>query len=228
VSSATGKKDKGKPERESKFNVKGVIAAKSGSTITVDGQVIEVPASAVIHHRKRRLTFGDLSVGDRVRVKGVRTTRNEARDVKLKRPGDPDDDDEDDGDDDDDNGGAPPPPPPAQVPVVSVEVTDGSASEASLDPAEFRFTRTGDVTRSLTVTVSVSGSATNGSDYQSVGMSVTFAAGSDTAVVVINPLADTDATEGAETVTLTITDGQAYDVGASSSATVTIVPFVNS
>ena len=49
----------------------------------------------------------------------------------------------------------------------------------------FRFTRTGDLSNSLTVNYTVDGAATTGTDYTALGGSVTFAAGSATADVEV-------------------------------------------
>jgi hypothetical protein len=51
------------------------------------------------------------------------------------------------------------------VPVVSIEATDDIASEAGSDPASFEVRRTGDISRALTVSYIVSGTATPGWDY---------------------------------------------------------------
>jgi Calx-beta domain len=67
----------------------------------------------------------------------------------------------------------------------------------------------------------VSGTATNGSDYQSVPTTLTFAAGQATVDLFIVPFAD-GTTEGSETVIVTVDDGATYDLGAPAAATVTI------
>jgi hypothetical protein len=108
------------------------------------------------------------------------------------------------------------------VPLVTVDAFDSTAAESTGDPGRFRFTRTGATTSALTVTVTVSGTATTGIDYQALPVSVTFAAGAATADVIVMPLADGDNAELAETVIVTLTDGASYDLGASPAATVTI------
>lgn len=110
------------------------------------------------------------------------------------------------------------------TPLVSVAAFVSSTSETSLTPGRFRFTRSGSLAASLTVTFSVAGTATSGIDYQALPASVTFAAGADTADVVVTALNDGVSGELAETVIVTVTDGATYDVGASPSATVTITP----
>jgi hypothetical protein len=108
------------------------------------------------------------------------------------------------------------------VPLVTVEAFDSTATESTGDPARFRLTRTGATTLPLTVTFTVSGTATSGVDYQALPVSVTFAAGSTTADLIVMPLADGDNAEVPETVIVTLTDGASYDLGASPTATVTI------
>ena len=105
-------------------------------------------------------------------------------------------------------------------PLVSVTASDPSASESG-DTGTFTFTRTGDVTAALAVTVQFSGSATPGFDYATPATTVNFLAGQATATVTVTPLADA-ATDPSDTVIVTVVDGAGYDLGPSPSATVTI------
>lgn len=84
------------------------------------------------------------------------------------------------------------------------------------------FTRTGDLTATLTVNYTVGGTATSGTDFISVGTSVTFAAGEAEAVVDVEPLADATS-DPAETVSVTISTSSAYQVGTSNVAALMIV-----
>jgi len=106
-------------------------------------------------------------------------------------------------------------------PLVSVAAFDSTASEAGPDLGTFRFSRTGGTAAPLTITFTVTGTAANGTDYQSVPVSVTFGVGQATSDLFVVPLPD-GAAEAPETVTVTVTDAAAYDVGAPASATVTI------
>lgn len=106
-------------------------------------------------------------------------------------------------------------------PLVSVTAFDSTASETGPDLGTFRFSRTGSTAAALTVTFTVTGTATNGTDYQGVPLTVTFAAGQATADLFIVPLPDGTA-EGPETVIVTVTDGASYDLGSPATATVTI------
>ncbi|CCI29578.1 Similar to tr/Q8YRU7/Q8YRU7 (fragment) [Microcystis aeruginosa PCC 9808] len=85
----------------------------------------------------------------------------------------------------------------------------------------YTFTRSGVTTNPLTVNYSISGTATNGTDYTSIPTSVTFAAGSSTATVTVDPTADTTV-EPDETVILTLAAGTGYTVGTTTPVTGTI------
>ncbi len=104
--------------------------------------------------------------------------------------------------------------------TVTIAATDASAAETSSDPGVFTITRNY-TSGSLTVNYAVSGTATNGTDYTSIGTSVSFADGESTKTVTITPTDDASV-EGNETAILTLSANAAYTVGSPSSATVTI------
>ncbi len=112
---------------------------------------------------------------------------------------------------------------------ISVAVSPSSVDEDGATNLDFTFTRTGDTTGALTVDFSVGGAAGFNTDYTQTGAdtftattgSVTFAAGSATAVVTVDPTADTTV-EADESVILTVVNGAGYSVGTPSSATGTI------
>jgi len=83
------------------------------------------------------------------------------------------------------------------------------------------LTRTGDLSASLTVTVAFTGTAVNGTDYQTLLTTVTIPALSATVNVDVNPLGDAVA-DPSETVILTVVDGVIYDLGLTPSAQITI------
>ena len=62
------------------------------------------------------------------------------------------------------------------TPLVSVTAFDSTAAETGNNRGTFRFSRTGSTAASLTVTFTVTGTATNGTDYQSLPVTVTFGA----------------------------------------------------
>ena len=105
-------------------------------------------------------------------------------------------------------------------PTVSVVATDPSASEAGSDPGVFTFTRS-TTNVSLTVFFNLSGTASNGVHYTTVGNSVTFPAGAATRTLVINPI-NNGATEGNKSVVVTIATHATYAITPPSSAVITI------
>jgi hypothetical protein len=73
------------------------------------------------------------------------------------------------------------------VPSITLAVSPSPASvtEDGSTNLIYTFTRTGATTSALTVNYTISGTATNGSDYALIPATVTFAAGSATAVVTV-------------------------------------------
>ena len=110
--------------------------------------------------------------------------------------------------------------PAGPVTTITVAVSDGSAGEPA-NAGVFTLTRSGNIGNALTVNYLLAGSATNGVDYSNLTRRVTFAAGSSTATVTINPLEDT-AIEGNEVVLLQIVEGTGYTLGATSGAVITL------
>ena len=108
------------------------------------------------------------------------------------------------------------------LPVITLAVSPPSATEAGTATLLFTFARSGPTTAPLTVSYAISGTASNGVDYTSIASSVTFAAGSSTATVVIDPLSDA-LVENDETVALTLQPGAGYAVGTPSAVVGTIV-----
>ncbi|MBD2149020.1 S8 family serine peptidase [Pseudanabaena sp. FACHB-1277] len=113
--------------------------------------------------------------------------------------------------------------------IVTIAASDPDASETTTgqtaNNGQFTLVRSGDVTSALTVNYSITGTATNGVDYNTLSQSVTFAAGSSTATVSVIPEDQfrTDfAFEGNETVILTLSSGAGYTIGSSNTATVAI------
>jgi hypothetical protein len=109
----------------------------------------------------------------------------------------------------------------SEFPSITLAVAPSSVNEDGTSNLIYTFTRTGDTTNPLTVNYSISGTATNGSDYTLLPTSVTFAANSATATVTIDPTADT-IVESNETVILTLASGTGYTVGTPNAATGTI------
>src|SRR5262249_37803207 len=99
------------------------------------------------------------------------------------------------------------------------------ASETGPDPGVFTIFRTGgNLAEALSISVTRSGTATNGSDYQSIGggtFLVTIPAGDTVATVTITPIDDV-AVESPETVLLTPNASTKFVIAAPGTATVTI------
>ncbi len=112
--------------------------------------------------------------------------------------------------------------------AVSVAVSPLSTNEDGATNLVYTFTR-GDSSGELTVNFSIGGTAIFNTDYTQTGAAtftpptgtVTFADGSLTATVTIDPSADLTV-EPDETVILTVTAGAGYTVGVPASATGTI------
>ena len=200
-----------------KVEIEGLISAKGGDSITVNGQQVVVPSTCPIRHGQTMFTFADLHVGDRVHVRASKTTSESSRvlavttlvatAVILQNPGDGTGSGDDTPSD-----------------LVSVTATDAFASEIAGNTGTFTLTRSGNATllaAPLTVTYTVGGTALSGADYAALSGTVTFAATVATATVVVTPVADPN-TEGAETVKLTLTTVAPYDLGSPAEATVTI------
>jgi hypothetical protein len=106
-------------------------------------------------------------------------------------------------------------------PTVTVTATDSTASEPGSNTGKYRISRTGSTALSLPVYFAMSGSATNGTDYNTISSPKTISAGSSYLDVTLTPK-DDSIYEGNETAVLTISTNSAYDRGSPYSATVTI------
>jgi hypothetical protein len=110
------------------------------------------------------------------------------------------------------------------TPTVSVVATDPNAAEpgAFVNTGTFTFSRTSRFHETLVMNCTIGGTASNGTDYNTVSGVVTFPAGVATKTLTIIPKAD-GVTEGSEAVVMTIQASAAYaiEVGKSA-ATVTI------
>ncbi|MEB3189974.1 MAG: Calx-beta domain-containing protein [Snowella sp.] len=103
--------------------------------------------------------------------------------------------------------------------TISVVATDNIANETPTDLGTFTLTRTGSTATALTVNYTITGTATNGTDYASIPLTATFAANSATATVTVTPTNDT-IFEGSipETVTLTLTSNASYSIDTTKQA----------
>jgi hypothetical protein len=114
---------------------------------------------------------------------------------------------------------------PSPNPLITLALAPGSVSEDGSSNLVFTFTRSLVTADPLSVNFTVSGTASNGSDYTGLlagsSQSVTFAANAATASVVINPTADTTV-EANETVGLEMALGTGYTIGTPDAITGTI------
>ncbi|UXE62776.1 MAG: S8 family serine peptidase [Woronichinia naegeliana WA131] len=116
-----------------------------------------------------------------------------------------------------------------QTPLITFNVSPASVTEDGTTNLVYTFTRTGNITNTLTVNFGVGGTATLGNDYVQSGAtsftstlgSIFFAAGSATAILKIDPTADTTI-ESNETVALTLATGTGYTIGTTAAVTGTI------
>ncbi len=104
------------------------------------------------------------------------------------------------------------------VPSLSLVTLDASANRQTNDPGIFRLYRQ-NVNGAVTVNYTTSGNAVNGSDYNTLSGSVSFAVGEAYKDIAITPAGGSGATQ---TATLTLTSSSAYNIDAAS-ATVTII-----
>jgi hypothetical protein len=105
--------------------------------------------------------------------------------------------------------------------TVTLAASDPEASETAPNGGQFTLTRTGSTALPLTVNLSRSGAAIDGTDYSSIATSQTFAAGQSTLYLAVSPIDDT-VIEDVETVTLSLAAGTGYVTGSPSSGTVSI------
>ena len=112
---------------------------------------------------------------------------------------------------------------PSDVVTVTVTASDETAGESGTNygSGAFLFTRTGMLDNSLTVDITVSGTATAGLDYNEIGTTITFPAGEANVSKTITVKEDT-LIEDDETVIVTLKSNDLYRVGDPASATVTI------
>ncbi len=112
------------------------------------------------------------------------------------------------------------------IPVVTIQATDDHGTWTG-DPAVFTVFRSGDPAPALNVYCCISGTATNGVDYQAIGSFVSLPAGVTSNTIVIQPinLGQTDI----RTVTVDLCPSPLltpvnYSIGSPSTATVYLTP----
>jgi subtilisin family serine protease len=105
--------------------------------------------------------------------------------------------------------------------TLTLEVTDNDG-ETGTDTVEVTFSRNGNPSGPLTVYYTVQGTASAGTDYQSLSGQVTFQTGASTANVAVSSIDDAQY-ESNETVIITVLPNPGYFLGSPVTATITIV-----
>jgi alpha-tubulin suppressor-like RCC1 family protein len=114
------------------------------------------------------------------------------------------------------------------LPIITLAMAPtAGVTEDGTENLIYTFSRTGPTTSALTVNYTVSGTATNGIDYTGIAVTpaiktVSFAAGSTTATVTIDPTTDTTI-EADETVALTLAAGSVYSIDSTSAVVARIL-----
>ena len=106
-------------------------------------------------------------------------------------------------------------------PRVSIAASVPTASENGPTPGAFLLTRSGSTASDLAVSLQVTGSAANGTDYQLIPPLVTIPAGARDLVIPVMPYEDA-LTELTEAVEVAVAPGAGYTLGAAVSARVNI------
>ncbi|MBI3850851.1 MAG: HYR domain-containing protein [Verrucomicrobia bacterium] len=109
-------------------------------------------------------------------------------------------------------------PPPT---FVSIMAMDANAAEAPLDTGTYVISRTGALSKPLTVKLGYGGTARNGVDYRALPTQVTIPAGANSIALVLVPIMD-NLNESTETAVVTIQSSSAYLLGTNFKATVSI------
>ena len=104
-------------------------------------------------------------------------------------------------------------------PAVNIVATQPNAAEGGAS-GQFTITRSGATGIAITVSISISGTATSGADYTALPTTVAFAANQTTATLNVVPVDDA-LVEGPESVMVTLSAGT-YDIGPNNFAVVTI------
>ena len=120
------------------------------------------------------------------------------------------------------------------LPIITLAVFPASVPEDGTSNFIYTFVRTGSTTNALTVNYTVAGTATLGIDYTGIAATpetktVSFAAGSDIAIVTVDPTADAG-NEADETVTLSIATCSGYSISTTTAVVGMILnddPFIN-
>jgi Calx-beta domain len=106
--------------------------------------------------------------------------------------------------------------------IVTIVANDDTSVENSANTGQFTISRRGLLTQSITIPLTLSGSAASGTDFTALPTSVTLAANAASTTITVTPLNDA-VNEPQKTVTLTVGTGANYTVGSPTTATVKII-----
>lgn len=108
------------------------------------------------------------------------------------------------------------------VPTATISVAPAAVAEDGAANLVYTVTFDQAAFAPVSVAYTISGTATNGTDYVAIASPVVIPAGVTTGTIVVDPIADS-IIEADETVILTLVAGTGYTVGVPSSATGTIL-----
>ncbi len=108
------------------------------------------------------------------------------------------------------------------APAITIVASLPAASQNGPVAGQFTLTRSGLTAAALTVNLTISGSAANGSSYELIPSPVTFLAGQRTLTLPVNPYPS--AVTVTQIVQVAVASGTTYELGAPASAQVTIEP----
>ena len=107
------------------------------------------------------------------------------------------------------------------IPTVTIAATDANAAEQGTDSGIFTITLSEVATEDITVNYSISGTTTNGNDYNTLSGLVNIPRNATTATIEVIPV-DDNLVEGAETIEVNLTSATGANIVTPSTATVTI------
>lgn len=103
--------------------------------------------------------------------------------------------------------------------IISISPVENSPLlENATGTLDFKFQSTVAPNADLTINYTLSGTATNGTDYETLSGEIVLASGMTTAILKINPIGDTTI-EPDESITLTLATGSQYEIGSPKSQT---------
>lgn len=109
-----------------------------------------------------------------------------------------------------------------EKPTVTLTSDDTAAAEASLATGKYTITRDGPTTGALSVKLTITGTAINGTDYNTISTTATIPDGEDSVDITLTPK-DDSLLEGKETAIITLATGTTYLIDATDkTATVNI------